>query len=804
MKRIIYGIGGTGSAVVAKLKSISDKKFNDSTIYKIWDIDKASDNLQNLEDTEKKVNFKEDIRSKIKAIRDDRHNNSSLYDEIFDVFPIDDEQQINFLPTTQGIGAAKQPIVSRLAGTILANDISKIICSDCELADDGNAGDAYLILSACGGTSSGLNIQIYIELIKQGFNIFLFFVSPNYFNEVSPDKRDRMINAANTVASFLRIYYDLENKKIIYADDNGLDIKSQVYPFIIESEWSSGKSRAEFIENPEKNNTSEDFFYAYNALAISSVLRINDNKSQTFISSYMNDFHHIEENKSFFNMLLLYPVNNTRDKVIQTMRSQLEITNKKNGRNNLETLLSKSPEYELLMNAQNVLTVLKGKIEHIENEYSIKDIYNILMFSKTFLDDHNTRPKWDTNNSSGDTFSFQDDENELDKRSGFLEKTIKFFKNIWGSEDEEPETAVSDNRLNHVQKNAVRELYDYLNGKIKKYNDNLSYLRRSVEFPFNPINFDVTDNSELNIDITKFFNDDFQIETIVNKTYEKIFLTKIDTPPSLGQWHESHKIYSNKESIDNNYYLINIHTEIPDHALGYLRGKNIKYFTERRKKKFLCYPDKRLNGIYPPDKEIFENFLIWEDKTIKSLSLQDAEFSSVDEMDIAMSALSYISDSIDKAEMPKKILDFNKNGDNYYIKAILNFGKSTEKEISGKETPNWYEAAQLFEDTIKGIETDDPFETRVTTKVNIPELIKLSHKQVLDYCLSKNSNSCLISTYQKLKNLKATLPKIENKKIEEINELIDDMNIYLTQLAVEYKKKTLESELKIPDLPIND
>ena len=804
MKRIIYGIGGTGSAVVAKLKSISDKKFNDSTIYKIWDIDKASDNLQNLEDTEKKVNFKEDIRSKIKAIRDDRHNNSSLYDEIFDVFPIDDEQQINFLPTTQGIGAAKQPIVSRLAGTILANDISKIICSDCELADDGNAGDAYLILSACGGTSSGLNIQIYIELIRQGFNIFLFFVSPNYFNEVSPDKRDRMINAANTVASFLRIYYDLENKKIIYADDNGLDIKSQVYPFIIESEWSSGKSRAEFIENPEKNNTSEDFFYAYNALAISSVLRINDNKSQTFISSYMNDFHHIEENKSFFNMLLLYPVNNTRDKVIQTMRSQLEITNKKNGRNNLETLLSKSPEYELLMNAQNVLTVLKGKIEHIENEYSIKDIYNILMFSKTFLDDHNTRPKWDTNNSSGDTFSFQDDENELDKRSGFLEKTIKFFKNIWGSEDEEPETAVSDNRLNHVQKNAVRELYDYLNGKIKKYNDNLSYLRRSVEFPFNPINFDVTDNSELNIDITKFFNDDFQIETIVNKTYEKIFLTKIDTPPSLGQWHESHKIYSNKESIDNNYYLINIHTEIPDHALGYLRGKNIKYFTERRKKKFLCYPDKRLNGIYPPDKEIFENFLIWEDKTIKSLSLQDAEFSSVDEMDIAMSALSYISDSIDKAEMPKKILDFNKNGDNYYIKAILNFGKSTEKEISGKETPNWYEAAQLFEDTIKGIETDDPFETRVTTKVNIPELIKLSHKQVLDYCLSKNSNSCLISTYQKLKNLKATLPKIENKKIEEINELIDDMNIYLTQLAVEYKKKTLESELKIPDLPIND
>ena len=804
MKRIIYGIGGTGSAVVAKLKSISDKKFNDSTIYKIWDIDKASDNLQNLEDTEKKVNFKEDIRSKIKAIRDDRHNNSSLYDEIFDVFPIDDEQQINFLPTTQGIGAAKQPIVSRLAGTILANDISKTIRSDCELADDGNAGDAYLILSACGGTSSGLNIQIYIELIRQGFNIFLFFVSPNYFNEVSPDKRDRMINAANTVASFLRIYYDLENKKIIYADDNGLDIKSQVYPFIIESEWSSGKSRAEFIENPEKNNTSEDFFYAYNALAISSVLRINDNKSQTFISSYMNDFHHIEENKSFFNMLLLYPVNNTRDKVIQTMRSQLEITNKKNGRNNLETLLSKSPEYELLMNAQNVLTVLKGKIEHIENEYSIKDIYNILMFSKTFLDDHNTRPKWDTNNSSGDTFSFQDDENELDKRSGFLEKTIKFFKNIWGSEDEEPETAVSDNRLNHVQKNAVRELYDYLNGKIKKYNDNFSYLTHSVEFPFNPINFDVTDNSELNIDITKFFNDDFQIETIVNKTYEKIFLTKIDTPPSLGQWHESHKIYSNKESIDNNYYLINIHTEIPDHALGYLRGKNIKYFTERRKKKFLCYPDKRLNGIYPPDKEIFENFLIWEDKTIKSLSLQDAEFSSVDEMDIAMSALSYISDSIDKAEMPKKILDFNKNGDNYYIKAILNFGKSTEKEISGKETPNWYEAAQLFEDTIKGIETDDPFETRVTTKVNIPELIKLSHKQVLDYCLSKNSNSCLISTYQKLKNLKATLPKIENKKIEEINELIDDMNIYLTQLAVEYKKKTLESELKIPDLPIND
>ena len=613
-----------------------------------------------------------------------------------------------------------------------------------------------------------------------------------------------MINAANTVASFLRIYYDLENKKIIYADDNGLDIKSQVYPFIIESEWSSGKSRAEFIENPEKNNTSEDFFYAYNALAISSVLRINDNKSQTFISSYMNDFHHIEENKSFFNMLLLYPVNNTRDKVIQTMRSQLEITNKKNGRNNLETLLSKSPEYELLMNAQNVLTVLKGKIEHIENEYSIKDIYNILMFSKTFLDDHNTRPKWDTNNSSGDTFSFQDDENELDKRSGFWEKVIKFFKNIWGSEDEEPETAVSDNRLNHVQKNAVREFYDYLNGKIKKYNDNFSYLTHSVEFPFNPINFDVTDNSELNIDMTKFFNDDFQIETIVNKTYEESFQTKIDVPPSLGQWHEKHKIYSNKESFDNNHYLINIHTEIPDHALGYLRGENIKYFAERRKKKFLCYPDKRLNGIYPPDKEIFENFLIWEDKTIKSLSLQDAESSSVDEMDIALSALSYISDSIDKAEMPKKILDFNKNGDNYYIKAILNFGKSTEKEISGKETPNWYEAAQLFEDTIKGIETDDPFETRVTTKVNIPELIKLSHKQVLDYCLSKNSNSCLISTYQKLKNLKATLPKIENKKIEEINELIDDMNIYLTQLAVEYKKKTLESELKIPDLPIND
>ena len=34
------------------------------------------------------------------------------------------------MPTSEGIGAAKQPIVSRLAGTIMANDIKEIVKND--------------------------------------------------------------------------------------------------------------------------------------------------------------------------------------------------------------------------------------------------------------------------------------------------------------------------------------------------------------------------------------------------------------------------------------------------------------------------------------------------------------------------------------------------------------------------------------------------------------------------------------------------------------------------------------------------
>ncbi len=807
-KRIIYGIGGTGSAIVNKLKSIESKEFNDTTIYRVWDIDSATSNLTTLDDSEKNVFLGENIQRKIRTIKDDRDNYPSLYDEIYDIFPIDDEKQINFLPSSESIGAAKQPIVSRLVGTIYTDEIRATIKNDCELAENDTTKNAYLILSSCGGTSSGLNIQVYIELIRKEFNVFLFFVSPNYFNEVLPDKRDKNVNAANTVATFLRIFYDLEKRKILYADEQGLDINSEIYPFIIESEWSTGTKRAEFIYNPQKHNTSEEFFYMYNALAISSFFRVNTNRSQTFISSYMNRFSYIREDKSFFNMLLLYPINNTRDRIKSAINEQLNRTNGRSGRENLSNLLTpNNPEYELLTNAQNVLSLLEPKVEYIDNDFHIKDIYNILIFAKTHLDDNNVRNKWDTKQAFDSPFTFEDDcdNNEEHEKTGFFAKIANFFKKIWGVESDEFETNIVENQLNTGQKNAVKKLYNYLNEKLTKYEVNYKSLTNEAEFPFNPVNFDLVGNTELDIDLNKFFTNDFQIEEIIKTVYKKELLTDIVTPPSLRQWSDnSQSIYSYNEIINGNHYLLRIHTEITDHALEYLRGENIKSFTERKQEKILCYPDKRLNGIFPPDNEIFENFLIWEDKIIETLCPKGSKASFADEIDIALLALALTSDSISNIEMPKKVLDLNKKGDNFYIEALIKIDSHKEKKITGKETSDWYKAPQVFEQTIKEVNKDDPFETKVLDEIKIHELIILSHKQILDYCITKDNISCLKETYNKLKAFKSSLPDIENDKIEEVNEMIDDINIYLTGLAAEYRKTIFESKIKIPPIPLND
>lgn len=806
-KRIIYGIGGTGSATVDRLKSIQDEEFNNATIYRVWDIDiNATGNLENLDKNTEIYDFSRDnIRKKIRNIKKDKQNNQPLYDKVFDVFPIDDERQINLLPTTEGSGAAKQPIVSRLVGTIYEDDISDIIGSDCELADDGiNTKNAYLIFSACGGTSSGLNVQIYIELIRQGFNVFLFFVSPNYFNEIAPDKRDKSIHAANTVATFLRIFYDLENQKIIYADENGLGINSQVYPFIIESEWSTGKMRAEFLYDG-KYNSSEEFFYMYNALAISSFFRVNINRSQTFISSYMNYFQHIQENKTFFNMLLLYPVNNTRDKVKELINKQLSASNGKNGEENLQLLLSdKLPEYELLRNAHNVLITLKSKVENIDSGYTIKDIYDILMYAKSYLEDSNTQVRWNSETKTNENFNLGENSGTTHRKAYSWWNTFKdMFFRPKNNKSDSIETDIQ-NLLNPNQKIAVRELLKYLDEKLSKYKENLNFLKDKSELPFNPINFDSVSTSESDIDLARFFTSDFQIDEIVKKMYTNGFQSNIVIPPSLDNTSgdQGIKTYPYDDIIINgNHYLLNIHTEIADHTLRYLREENINYFRERRKQNILCYPDKRLNGIFPPDDEIFKDFLIWEENTIKSLLICDSEASSA-RTDIALFALSLVSDSINIEEMPKKILDLNINGENYYIKALINIDSTDEREILGNETPEWYEAAKKFEDKID--ETNkDPFDGE-SSKVNIPELINLSHQQILNHCFDKKNNSCLTDTYEKLEELKHNLPKIENEKIEEVNEMIDDLNIYLTRLAAEYKKRLLESKAKVPKLEVKD
>lgn len=793
-QRLIYGIGGTGSTIVSKLKNISDETFVNDTIFRVWDIDNATNNLDNLTESEKIIFTGDSIRSQIRRIKDDRINNVKLYNQIQEVFPLDDDGQINELPTSKGIGAAKQPIVSRLVGTIEAKDISKKIKSDCEIAQTGVTGNAYLVLSPCGGTSTGLHIQILTELLRRKYNVFVFFVSPNFYDELSPN--DKFTNHANTVATLLRVYYDLEKKKMIYSKDTEQHIDSEIYPFIIESEWESGRNRAEFCINTELNNTNPEFFYAYNAYALLSFFKAN-NCTSNFISLHQNKLHNIASEKSYFNMLLLYPVNNSKAKIKSAILKAFETENGKGATENLKIILQKNPEFEVVYNARLVKSALVDLISKNAHDFSLGDIFDMLSWCKNRLDDETVRQKWRSNNTLSNIFELTDEDEEGTKKTGFLKR---LYNTLWAEKEEVESDTADIQQLSNDQKNAIQDIYDYLTQLIELSQSNIKALENDSELPFHKVNFDNEVIDTLNINASNLFQNDF-IDGYVEKSYENGLNTRIQLPPSLSNWNNNeHFEYSKIIAINGNFYLLKVHSEIPDHALGYLRGDYIRDFAESKKKGYLSYPDKRLNGIFPPDNETFVDFVQWEEQVLSTLKHKNQKNSNISN-EVSILCLALITDNISTIECPVKVLDFNTKDEKFFLEANLNV-KGVNLNIVGEQTPNWYEAALFFLKKINDLAKPDPLGLGNGIKTDIEKLIQSSKKQIFDHC-NNHDKTCILNAYNKVIELKNSLTESQDEQTEKAIIFIDQIIIYLTHFAGEYKKQ-VNNKREIPGIKLND
>lgn len=813
-KRIIYGIGSTGSAIVGNIKGLNDNNFNNETIYRIWDVDKATKNIANIYDDEKQVFLVEDVRKALNDLRSDQHNHEEKFKKISNIFPIHNEQLINKIPITNGLGAAKNPIISRVVSQLNLNIIKKIINKDAiDIQHDDK--EAFILLSSSGGTSTGLNVDIIANLLQNDITIYLFFISPSYFFRVDDTKNFK----ANTVASFLRVFYDLEKAKMQYVESK-VDCK-KIYPFIFESEYKSGG----FYEYSNQTNerVDKEKLINYMSKAVQGFLQ-SHYSAQNFASTHVNNNEEIERNKSFFNVALLYPNSDFRKKILAKVKENFDNSSNKTGKEILHEILKNSinPNFTLegvdaylLRNPE----IVKDKISDNFTSHKILEINKAIEFLKDSL--HTNRSKWQTKKSNttdekSQNTSFADTLDEANKltNKGFFSKFWQSLKDYWdgkNSENSEEEDSYSDDDVSFVateiDSNKCETTHQWCEQKIENYKSNSDFLISNLDLMQSESENKDDDKYEVKLENAKVFENQNYIKEFAENIVKNNGSNEVkeNKPPIIGNLQEP-QINTYPVKIENSEYLLTIYSKIPDHGITYMRDSYLDAYLELKDNGVWCYPDKRLQGTELFD-ELSIDFHNWHDKTIKSLKKDNSgiDLTKIN-LNTKITTLSLISDKLNQADTSfKPIIDFklNSSKDALYLafdKNIFNgIGKPEENMLNGDEKTNIIEAVESFVEKLN-IKEDALFSEDNKQAISLYEIVEKSKSQILAYAnkniLKENMKSAHSVVEAFKDNFIVSVSGEENfeKEYDKFDEFFTSVLSYFKDLATLLSKEEKKAE----------
>lgn len=796
-KRIIYGIGSTSSSIVSAFKALNNQPFNDETIYKIWDVDAATRNIANLNpDEEIKIFTETNIRETIRAIKNDRHNNEEIYSELEDVFPMNDDQLINEIPITNAQGAAKKPIISRLISQIYLDKIKKFVDTDCTDVHQRPI-EAYVILSTCGGTSTGLNVEIIAELLRNNCTLYLFFLSPGYFFRV--DNTDDF--KSNTVATLLRIFHDLEKKEIFYVSPS-VNFNSMIYPFIIESEWQEGVF-AEY-NSSSANRVDRNLFVEYNANVLKAFFLQNE-KPQNFSSRINNELTTITENKEFLNLILLYPNNKFQENLVRKLKAEVHRTSGKSGKDILLSILTQIQTGSTL---EGVDPFLLQNPEKIKEKFStvslpIFDLNKIYTYVKDYYDTN--RSVWQKGsepiNKAPDLADIMSLEDDVKPRKNWFQKFLDWIN--YKKEEE----VLEENRLDTstVNSDEISNLCNWCAVAINNFVSNKNFI--------DDLSSQLVEESAGTAVELQGLN---YKEIFQNPNYLKVYLNRqvvdnssemaTELPPALLPTADPLETFSGNMLIKGKNYYLKIYSKIPDHDIKYMRDEFLDVYKKSKNTMKWSFPDKRLQGIRPFD-EGAGNFKKWHDATVRTLGNNnetgDPKYRE-ESAKVLLCALAFISDRLNQKDPSfDPIIDFKKasSGDAYYI-VWKNDGI---KSLTGEAKKDILDVIESFTDKIVSPSPETNLFTKSSPGVTILDICASSKKQVFEYSgeptVLKDSFN---KAYETVQDYKKQYLNLHNKsgvtnevlsQIDKREQLINEIIIVIGELAQELEDKFKSDEL---------
>lgn len=801
-KRIIYGIGSTSSSVVSAFKALNDPQFNAETIYKIWDVDAATRNIENLNPEEIKIFTETNIRETIKAIKDDKHNNEEIYSELEDVFPMNDDELINNIPITNAQGSAKKPIISRLISQIYLDRIKQSVNTDC-IDVRQRPIEAYVILSTCGGTSTGLNVEIIAELLRNNCTLYLFFLSPGYFFRV--DNTDDF--KSNTVATLLRIFHDLEKKEIFYVTPS-VNFNSMVYPFIIESEWQEGVF-AEY-SNFSPNRVDRDLFVKYNATVLKAFFLQNE-KPQNFSSRINNELTTIADQKEFFNLILLYPNNKYQENFVKKIKREVYQTNEKSGKDNLFAVLSQIQTGMILNGVDPFLLRNPEKTkEKLAEEVSLSifDRNKIYTYVRDYYDTNLS--VWQKNEEAKNKDTNLADIMSLEDEARSRKKNM--FQRIWDyinyKEDEEVdvENKIDTSAINSAE---ISNLKDWCTVAIKNFNLNKDFI--------DSLSSQLLEGSEdeavklRSFSNQKIFeNPNYLTDYLNRQVAENSSEMDTDLPPALLRTADPLVTYTGNMLIEGKNYYLKIYSKIPDHDIKYMRGEFLDIYKHSKNAMKWCFPDKRLQGIRPFDGKA-EIFKKWHDATVKTLGNNNETENptySEESAKVLLCALAFISDRLNQNDPGfDPIVDFKKtpSGNAYYMV----WKKDATTSLTGDATQDILFVVKSFFKKIMPPSSDTSLFPKIGSSTSISDICASSKKQIFNYAGDKNKlKESFNMAYETVQEYKKQFLFLNNKEVatilrtelEKREQFINEIIATIGALAEELKDKLKSDEL-LPGVP---
>ena len=694
MKVIIYGIGSSATRSVSRLQALLQLTSGYETICRGFDMD--TNTRAGLTENQLFLATEDDFRQKLELIV---HNSQvtleskNTYDGLNTIIPLNDPEYLRTVPSTEGQGACKNPSVSGAVGFLNQNAIHQLIDNDTTTAAysrPANQRSAYVVLSPCGGTSTGLNITVIGRLLEKGFKVNLFLLTPRYFLRQQRDTDGKL--RANTVATLLRLTFEkLEGKM---RSLKGTPATGRLYPFIVESDWDEN-TFAEY--NLNKRTVDEEAFYSYVSRVIAAF--ITDDTPQQFNqaadvqpwrSTYINHETEIREKHTFFNLIMLYPRQQVLRRTVTHLLGEIERTNGLSDDSNMLALLQLLPEpitrvaYAIYKKQKLVQGLLERAVQ--DNRLPGGSLYSLLKYVQLTLNQKESiqlaeleppvlkpvRPG--SGEGTGD----------LKPKKGTVGQ---LFGDLFNSRQDEEDDGgeVPSEAAGTLPRTSIpplpNELENWIEARLLDYELNKTMLTQLGQKLAQEADYTVGDVLDGGTEITtqQVFTGELK-NSLQRLTQQSVKGVQYPWPPALREWPNQGELldYNRIMYIDQRPYQLRILSLIPLVALSYVRGEYLETYERVKKTGNWCYPDRRYQGIpLSPNDKLYQDFAQFESSFLACIPRQTNQLPLVTN-DVFKVSLFTFGLIFDRTKMPArqgpKPVDLNKAVDkeSKYLRICIN------------------------------------------------------------------------------------------------------------------------------------